>query len=377
MALGKREVFHHFDREIVRRSKRNSDPDRLNSLLWVNNIYDETVLRLSLDERQRHQKRVTEYLCFIKKVYWTDFTKDLEPDVTVSYGESAFFSLQVERVRLAGRSHLQFGLIKPEHVSTQEELLHAYESCLRREDWYIAPGAFAGRRRDFGLSELISGMTHCVCFVDQALTLGAERIDKLAYLREYAQTITVRDVKKMQPFWNYKGIMGETLNERFQYSPVPLELLGEYLRTLEEDLDVYLNGIDSRGFQYPRSEMAEALQLLSLSYGENFLLLLFDLLDSTDADGAVDKAAKWIERDLVKGDSAIDNLVRHQVPLSRQLKNEDLFFPVGEEFSNLLSPDVRLFRGGIVPVPSEVYLSDFSSAVIQRSRARQGRSAKN
>ena len=149
-----------------------------------------------------------------------------------------------------------------------------------------------------------------------------------------------------------------------------MELLGEGLKTLGDDLEVYLNRIDSIGNQYPRFEMTEALQLLSLSYGENFLSLLFDLLDSTDANGAVDKAVGWIERDLAKGDSAVDNLVRHQVPLSHQLENEDLSFPVGDEFFSFLSPDIRGTGHGTLPVPTEVCLTDFSSAVIGRRRAR-------
>ena len=361
---------HRFEPEIVRRDKRNKDARRLNSLLWANNKYDDIIRRLSPDERNRHQKRTEAYLRFIKRAYWTDFTKDLEPEVTVSYGESAFFSLRVEGVRYSGRPRLQFGLIRPEHISTQEEFLHAYESWSRREDWFLKPRGFAGNGNDFRLSELISGMTHCACFVDQSLTLGALRLGKLEYLREYAQTVTVRDAKKIQPFRHYKGIMGGILNERFQYSPVPLELLGEGLKTLEDDLEVYLNRIDSIGNQYPRFEMTEALQLLSLSYGENFLSLLFDLLDSTDANGAVDKAVRWIERDLAKGDSAVDNLVRHQVPLSRQLENEDLSFPVGDEFFSFLSPDIRGTGHGTLPVPTEVCLTDFSSAVIGRRRAR-------
>jgi len=371
MNLRESPLPHRFDSEIVRREKRNTNPERLNSLLWANRIYDDMVSRLSLAERNRHQKRMEEYLRFVKRVYWSDFIKDLEPDVTVAYGESAFFSLLVERVRYSsGRPRLQFGLIRPEHISTQEEFLHAYESWSRREDWFVRPGGFAGNGNDFRLGELISGMTHCACFVDQSLTLGALRLGKLEYLREYAQTVTVRDTKMIQPFRHYKGIMGGILNERFQYSPVPLELLGEGLKTLGDDLEVYLNRIDSIGNQYPRFEMTEALQLLSLSYGENFLSLLFDLLDSTDANGAVDKAVGWIERDLAKGDSAVDNLVRHQVPLSHQLENEDLSFPVGDEFFSFLSPDIRGTGHGTLPVPTEVCLTDFSSAVIGRRRAR-------
>ena len=105
MNLRESPLPHRFDSEIVRREKRNTNPERLNSLLWANRIYDDMVSRLSLAERNRHQKRMEEYLRFVKRVYWSDFIKDLEPDVTVAYGESAFFSLLVERVRYSSGRH--------------------------------------------------------------------------------------------------------------------------------------------------------------------------------------------------------------------------------------------------------------------------------
>ncbi len=372
-----RRLYHHFLSEPVRRLQASQDEKRVRRFQDAGDEYCKVLAGLSEAEILGYEKRLGQYKDFLYRMYWLDKKPGLEPDLKVIFGESARCRVRVESNGWSPRLRLELTLISPEHSSTLEECLHAYEAYLRGVWMFMRPKGFAGKMMDFGLDELSSGMAHMACLVDEALTVAADGMGKLTELRELAQRVTEADLKRFRSSESYKPaihecIMGNSLNERFQFTPMPLSLVWERMLLIGEDFQVYLNDVDSNGKCFHRREMGEALQLMSLAYGEDFLPLVFNLLDSATPDEIVEKASWWIEKKLAEGEAARDNLVRHQKPLTRTLTGADLYFLVeGRWPKYLFSPNVIGAHLAQIYLPSAVKLSDFSLEATTRKIERE------
>ena len=311
----------------------------MNRFQKAEELYQEKLARLSGVELNGYEKRLEQYKNFLFRMFWTDRKPGLEPEIKVTFGEHGRCVVSGRPEGWYFRGSLELNLIRPEHYSTLEECLHAYEAYSRGARNFLKPDGFAGKRLDFGLDELSSGMAHLACLVDEVLTAAAESMGKLAELSQLAKWVTETDIKR---FWesgsylpiSHECIMGNSLNERFQFTPLPLSLIWERMLLMGEDFLVYLNDIDSKGKYFHRFEMGEALQLMSLAYGEDFLPLVFNLLDCATPEEMLKKAEWWIEKNLAGGREDMANLVRHQKPLTRTLVAEDFYFPVGEGWSS-------------------------------------------